>query len=445
MVHLLAHLAGRHRPLAVLAVLLAALPAASAAESRPRVLVADYAGIISPVAAEFVSGALERAEREGFDALVLRLDTPGGLDLSMRETVKDELAARVPVIVYVAPAGARAASAGVFITMAAHVAAMAPGTNIGAAHPVMIGRSLSSGSEKPDATMEEKIANDAAAYLRSIARERGRNESWAREAVTRSTSTPAEEAVRLGVVDLIAGDMDELLDKVDGREIPALKRRLRTKGAGLTHLEMTGRQKALAVLADPNVAMILMSIGAAGLFVELYNPGLIFPGIVGAISLLLAFYAFQTLSANIAGVLLMLLGFLLFLIEIKVMSYGLLTAGGLAALFFGALMLFNTPGTWGVSVSLSVVAWTAAVILAFTGTLALLYMRTRGRAPETGKEALVGAEGVATTALAPDGTVRVLGELWNARSEEGAIAAGESVEVTGVKGLMLRVRRRAKS
>ena len=457
MVHLLADLAheGRalnRRALPALAVAAAlAVPALAGPRkeaeppSRPRVLSASYAGIISPVAGEYITDAVERANREGFDALVLRLDTPGGLDASMREAVKAILASRVPVIVYVAPSGARAASAGVFITMAAHVAAMAPGTNIGAAHPVMLGPGAAGGGkeEKPDSTMMEKLSHDAAAYLKALARQRGRNEAWAEEAVTKSTSTPAEEAVREGVVDFVAEDMDDLLAKADGRDIPELKLKLRVKEAVLTPLEMTDRQKALAVLSDPNIAMILMSLGAAGLFIELYHPGLVFPGVAGAICLLLAFYAFQTLSANIAGVLLILVGFLLFLLEIKLMSFGLLTAGGLLAVMLGVLMLFNVSGAWGVAVSMSVVGWTLGAFVAFTGTLSYLYYKTQRRRPATGREGLLGAEGEAKTDLAPLGTVEVMGELWKAKSAHGEIPAGTPIEVVKADGFTLLVRKRA--
>ncbi|MDE2291543.1 MAG: nodulation protein NfeD, partial [Elusimicrobia bacterium] len=359
-------------------------------------------------------------------------------DLSMREIVKAELGATVPVIVYVSPTGARAASAGVFITLAANVAAMAPGTNIGAAHPVSLGAEGS--GEKTDKVMGEKVANDASAYIKSIAQARGRDASWAVEAVSKSTSIPAAEAAARGVVDLVAPDLPTLLREADGRKVPGLAHPLRTARAALTTVSMTRRQRWLAVLSDPNVAMILMSLGAGGLFIELYNPGLILPGVVGLVSLLLAFYSFQTLSASMAGVLLLLAGMVFFLLEIKVASYGLLALGGVVSTVLGMLMLFQQP-MGGLSVAWGVVGGSLAGLLGVTGLCSWLVWRAYRHRVVTGAEGMAGRHGRALGALSPEGKVRVGGEIWDAVAE-GPVAEGAEVTVTAVDGLRLRVRAR---
>ncbi len=407
----------------------------------PKVLVATYSGIINPAAAEYLEGAVGAAAKQGSSALVIELDTPGGLDLSMREIVKAILASEVPVIVYVSPAGARAASAGVFITMAAHVAAMTPGTNIGAAHPVAIGTlpGVGGGKEKPDAVMEGKIANDATAYLQAIAARRGRNTSWAAEGVTRSTSIVSSEAVRSRVVDLEAKSLDALLLAVDGRKLPDFQAPLRTKGAEITRFSMTSRQKFLAAVSDPNIAMILMTLGVSGLLIELYSPGLILPGIVGAVSLILAFYSFQTLSASFAGVLLILVGFLLYVVEIKIASYGLLALSGTAAILLGAMMLFRESGG-GLRVSSGVLASTVGTLAVLVAALLAIATRAFSRRSKTGAEGLAGQVAVVLTDLSPRGEVALGGELWRAESLEGNIPAGEEVRVEEADGLTLKVR-----
>src|SRR5437773_4163039 len=312
-----------------------------------------YEGVINPVTAEYYNRVLTDAQEAGAAAVVLRLDTPGGLDTSMRLIIKDIVASPIPVIVYIAPSGGRAASAGVFSLYAAHIAAMAPGTNVGAAHPVAMGGEM-------DATMKTKVENDAAAYIKSIAEKRGRNVQWAEEAVRKSVSVTEKEALNLKVIDLIAEDVPSLLAAVDGREVTtgAGKTVLRTKGAAVKEVPMGWRMEALKVLSDPNIAFLLMTIGTIGLLAELYNPGAILPGIVGAISLILAMYSLQTLPISYAGVLLILLGIVLFVLEIKVMSYGLLSLGGLAALVLGALMLVKTDAPF-LKVSLSFIIPTA--------------------------------------------------------------------------------------
>jgi membrane-bound serine protease (ClpP class) len=424
---------------------LTSLAGAAPKPAPPQVMVASYSGVINPAAAEYLEGAVSAAAKQDCGALVIELDTPGGLDLSMRDIVKAILASEVPVIVYVAPAGARAASAGVFITMAAHIAAMAPGTNIGAAHPVQIGGLPGAGGkegEKKDEVMEGKVTNDAAAYLQAIAGRRDRNIRWAFEGVTKSTSIVSSLAVREHVVDLEAKSLDELLAAVDGRELPDFKGHpLRTKGAAVVRFDMTGRQKLLAAVADPNIAMILMTLGVSGLLIELYSPGLILPGIVGAVSLIMAFYSFQTLSASFAGVLLILVGFLLYVLELKVNSFGLLAVSGTASVLFGTLMLFRNSGG-GVSVSWSVIASTLGTLVVLMAGLLCIAARVLRRGSKVGAEGMTGRAGTADTDLSPNGKVAVGGELWKAESLEGTIPAGTAVTVEGEEGLTLRVKRK---
>lgn len=400
------------------------------------VAVATYDGVINPVAAEYLTHALTEAAAAGAEALVLKLDTPGGLDTSMRLMVKEILASDLPVVVWVAPEGARAASAGVFIALAAHVAAMAPGTNIGAAHPVAMG-----GGEM-DKTMASKVENDAAAYIRSIAEKRGRNVNWAERAVRASVSATEKEALALKVIDLVAPDLPRLLAAIDGREVvtAAGARRLATAGAAQHVIEMSTRLRVLRALSDPNVAYILMMLGVYGLIFELSNPGSILPGVVGAICLILAFYAFQTLPINYAGLLLILLALTLFVAEIKVMSYGLLTVGGIVALVLGSLMLIETDLPFmriSLAVILPVALGTAVIVVVAVGST----VRAHRRPVVTGAETLIGAVGQARTDLAPRGQVQLHGELWEARAE-APVARGDWVEVTGRDGLTLIVRRR---
>lgn len=400
--------------------------------------VGAYEGVINPVAAEYIAHVLEVAQEAGATAAVIRLDTPGGLDTSMRLIIKDITASPIPVIVYVSPSGGRAASAGVFILYAAHIAAMAPGTNVGAAHPVAMG-----GGEM-DAVMKAKVENDAAAYIKSIAAQRGRNVQWAEDAVRKSLSVTEKEALALKVIDLVAEDLPSLLAAVDGREIVtgAGKTVLRTKGAPLVETVMGWRLEALKALSDPNIAFVLMTLGTIGLMAELYNPGAILPGIVGAISLILAFYSLQTLPIDYAGVALIILGIVLFILEIKVMSYGLLSLGGVAAMTLGALMLVKTDAPF-MQVSLSVVLPTVATFGAALLAITWLAVKSQRHRPVTGVEGMIGTVAVAKTDVAPRGTVLLQGELWDAVSEE-PIHAGDEVEVTTLSGLTLTVQPRRK-
>ncbi len=406
---------------------------ALSAQSRS-VHVLPAVGSINPGLAEFIIEGIHEAEREKAVALVIELDTPGGLDSSMRAINQAIVNASVPVIVYVYPKGARAASAGMFITLAADIAAMAPGTNIGAAHPVSVGLG------KMDKTMGEKVMNDMAAYARSLAIERGRNADWAEKAVRQSVSIDAKQAQKLKVVDLMADDLNDLLAQVNGREVTVGKEKvvLKTQGAPVQMITESFRTRILKYIADPNVAFILMMIGLAGLYFELAHPGAVLPGVVGAISLLLAFYAFQTLPVNFIGLLLIILAFILFFLEIYVTSYGLLAVSATAALFLGSLMLYQ-KGETGMGVSWSVLIPTVLTISLFFLLVAGLVLRSQLRRSLTGKSAMVGERGVAYTDLKPEGQVFVHGEYWQAVSEE-PVAAGDTVEVVKVVGLRAFVR-----
>jgi len=393
-------------------------------------------GVISPVTLRIISAALDRAEADGSQALIIQLDTPGGLERSMRSIVQRLLNTGIPVVVYVAPTGARAASAGVFITMAAHIAAMAPATNIGAAHPVAVG------GGQIDKETAKKIENDAAAFARTIATERGRNVEWAEKAVRASVSATEREAVRLKVVDLIAENVSDLLTKIDGRTVKTHKAtvRLRTADAGVKKVDIGWRDRFLALITDPNIAYILMMLGMLGLFFELSNPGVVLPGVVGGISLILAFFAFQSLPINYAGLLLILFGIALLLAEIKVMSHGVLTTGGAIAMILGSMMLFDAPEI-GLKISWWVIVPTVATT---TGIFALAVgagVRALYRKPTTGYAGMVGQVGLARSALAPTGEVFVQGELWRAVAEGESVGPGERVTIVGVEGLTLKVRK----
>ncbi|MEW5950296.1 MAG: nodulation protein NfeD [Elusimicrobia bacterium] len=408
-----------------------------------KVLVATYSGVIIPIAAEYISQAADKAVSENYDMLLIRLDTPGGLDLSMREIIKKILSSKIPVGVFISPKGARAASAGVFITMASHAAAMSPGTNIGAAHPVMIGAGdladIKNKKEKNDKSpMEEKVLNDASAYIKSIAQQKGRNVEWAVKAVTKSDSISAAEAAEKKVIDFVAEDINDFFNKLNGRNLAGFGK-IKSENPQTDFFDMSKRQNFLATITDPNIAMILMSIGAVGIFIELYNPGLILPGIVGAISMILGFYSFQTLSANFAGLALILLGFIFFLIEIKVMSYGLLTIGGIVSVILGTVVLFKNPQISGISVSPDILIVNLAGILAVAAFLAWIVLKSQMRKPAAGIESLAGKKGLAKTVLSPKGKVLVEGELWEAESVSGEISEGEEVKVREVKGFKITV------
>ncbi|RLA90563.1 MAG: nodulation protein NfeD [Deltaproteobacteria bacterium] len=406
-----------------------------AATPKPTVYVLTATGSINPGLAEFIRDGIRTAERAQAEVLVIQLDTPGGLDTSMRQIVQGIINAKIPILVYVSPKGARAASAGLMITMAAHIAAMAPGTNIGAATPVSLG------FKKADKVMGRKAINDMVAYVQALAKERGRNPKWVEKAVRESASIPADEALRLKVIDLLADNLEELLAKVDNRPVRLGKttRKLQTAAAKLVPIKEGLRITILKRIADPNIAFILMMIGLAGLYFELAHPGVIFPGVVGALALLLAFFAFQTLPINMTGILLILLGFIFFLLEIWVTSYGLLAVAGVASLLLGSIMLFRKEEP-GMAISLGVLLPTVIVFCLFFIGVAFLVFRAQIQRPTTGASGLIGEQGIAQTALAPEGRVFVHGEYWKARSDE-PIAAGETIEVIKVINLKLLVRR----
>jgi membrane-bound serine protease (ClpP class) len=421
---------------AVAALLMAALAGAAPGHAAPPVAIIDLDGAITPITDRLLTTAVERAQADGAQALVVQLNTPGGLERSMRTMAQTILNAGIPIIVYVAPTGARAASAGVFITMAAHVAAMAPATNIGAAHPVTAGGG-DMGKE-----MSKKVANDAAAFARSLAAERGRNVEWAEKAVRSSVSVTEREAVKLKVVDLVADNLQDLLAKVDGRVVKTARGvvTLQTRDAPVKRIEIRFRDRFLALITDPNIAYILMMVGMLGIFFELQNPGVVLPGVIGGISLILAFFAFQSLPINWAGVLLIVFGIALLIAEIKIASHGVLTIGGVISMVLGSFMLYDAPEV-GFRVS-----W--AVIIPTVGATAGLFVwavsagvRAMRRPPVTGAQGMVGRLAVARGELGPEGQVNVDGEIWRAVAEGEAIPAGEKVRVTAVDGLTLRVSR----
>jgi membrane-bound serine protease (ClpP class) len=406
------------------------------AEQKRTVLAVRVSGVINPVSSEFIGKNIAKANAMRAEALVIELDTPGGLDTSMRDIVKEIIGSSVPVVVYVSPSGARAASAGVFITLAAHVAAMAPGTNIGAAHPVNMGG-------KMDKTMAEKATNDAAAYIKSLAERSGRNAAWAEDAVRKSVSATETEALTKHIVDFVSKDLNALLNDIDGRKVAttAGEKILKTGGAAVTHSEMDMRYKILTFISDPSVAYMLLLLGFYGLFFELTNPGTIFPGVTGAIFLILAFYSFQTLPVNYAGLLLIVLALVLFILEIKIISHGLLTIGGIISMVIGSLMLFDSPAPF-LRLSLSLVLPAVLVTaLFFTATFRLAYQAFR-RKTSTGAEGLIGLEGRAITDITKDGgTVALRGEVWSAYSDN-LIKKGDRIEVELLTGLQIKVKKK---
>jgi membrane-bound serine protease (ClpP class) len=399
------------------------------AGSAPVYLV-RISGAISPGNADFLDSAIHKADAEGAGCLIVMLDTPGGLAESMRKMVMAIYGSRIPVVVYVAPSGARAASAGVMITMAADVAAMAPGTHIGAAHPV------NAGGKDLDETMAEKVTNDMVAFVKSIAEKRERNIEWAEKAVRESVSVTEIEALEKKIIDLVAQDVDDLVAQINGLEI---------KGKGPIDIDPdnriwiaeTVRTRILKALSDPNIAYILMMIGLAGLYFELSHPGAVLPGVIGSIALILAFYSLQTLPVNIAGVLLILLALIFFILEMKIASYGLLSVAGIVSLLLGSMMLFDRSGG-RIGISWTVMVPTISLVGGFFVVVAGLVFRSRTRRPMTGESGLIGETGVVRTPLAPTGRIQVHGELWFARCRT-PLATGQRVRVTAVDGLTLEV------
>jgi membrane-bound serine protease (ClpP class) len=406
------------------------IPPAFAASRQVNVIRVE--SVISPSAAEYVVSAIKQAEKDKVAALVIELDTPGGLDTSMRAIIKEMLAAERPIVVYVAPSGARAASAGAFITLAAHIAAMAPGTNIGAAAPVAMGGQM-------DKTMEKKVTNDAAAYIRTIAEKRGRPIDLAEEWVRKATAKTETEALKAKLIDVVSPKLEDLLLAIDGRVVTtaAGKVKIETKDATVTRGEMNLREKVLKIIADPTIAYFLLLLGLAGLYFEFSTPGAILPGVLGGISLILALYAFQQLPINYAGVLLILLAIVMFIAEIKIVSHGILTLGGIAAMILGSVMLIDSPVP-DMRIPLTTIIATALVVAGFFTLIVGTAARALWSRTTTGREGLVGEVGVVRSRLAPRGQIFVRGELWNAEAES-PVEPGDSVRVAKIDGLTLRV------
>jgi len=418
--------------------LLAVLMAAGVQAQTPAVYVLTIQGTINPVLVDYVERGIEEAEDNNARALIIQLDTPGGLDTAMRDIVKLIVSSRVPVVVYVSPSGSRAASAGVFITIAAHVAAMSPNTAIGAAHPVSIGEE---GEQAMSETMEDKVVNDAAAYIRSIAESHGRNMEWAEKAVRESVSATEREALELNVIDLVAADLTDLLAQLSGRQVTMINNQvitLETTNVAIVDFPMTAIENFLYTIADPNIAYLLLSIATLGIMAELFNPGLIFPGIVGGISLLMAFYSLGVLPVNYAGILLIVLAIGLFIGEVLSTSFGIFTIGGLVSLVAGSLMLFK-----GASPEFQIDPWLIAIVCIFiAGFMAFLVQRAiaiHRRQAYTGREELIGKTAAVKVALNPEGMVLYKGERWTAISESGEIKVGEEVVIKRMDSLVLYV------
>ena len=391
-------------------------------------------GSINPVSADFIRNGIKKADAEKAECLIIHLNTPGGLLKSTRMIVSDMLESPVPVVVFVSPGGAHAGSAGVFITMAANIAAMAPGTNIGAAHPVSSGQM--------DTTMNEKVTNDAAAFIRSIAEKRNRNIEWAERAVRRSYSYTETEALQDSVIDMIAKNEKELLAMIDGKivELNSGAKALQTVSATVEEYEMNIWEKMLNILSDPNIAYILMLLGMYGVLFELYNPGAMLPGIVGVISLIMAFYSMHTLPINYAGLALIVFAIILFLLELKIASHGLLAIGGVISLLLGSMMLIKSGS------SMEVVRISRSVIIGATVASALFFLfiigfglKAQKEKVTTGIEGLLGEIGEVMEMLGPTGLIKVQGEIWNAESLSGTISKGERVRIKEMKNMKLFV------
>ncbi|MDC0946884.1 nodulation protein NfeD [Nitrospinaceae bacterium] len=402
-----------------------------------QIVVVKIFGAINPAVAEFVSQKIHQANKEQQALIVLNMDTPGGLDTSMRQIIKKIQSSHVPVASYVSPSGSRAASAGTFITIASHIAAMAPGTNIGAAHPV----NMMGSNNQQESTMDKKVVNDAAAYIRSLAELRNRNSHWAELAVVKSVSISAEEAKRLNVIDLIAGNVKALIIAIDGREIQTTSgpMTLKTGRLEIVYHEMSPRLKMLDIISNPNVAYVLMMIGVVGLYFEMSNPGLVFPGVIGAVSMVLALYAMQTLPIDYAGLLLVLLGALFFIAEIGVMSYGLLSLAGVVSIFLGSTMLIDSDDP-AMQISQSILYPTLGLTIVFSVGIIVFAIQTRNLKKQGGAEGMLGETGIVKENLNPHGRVLVHGELWDAECE-GKIMEGEHVIVESVEGLKVRVKK----
>lgn len=419
--------------LILVAVLLLFVPAGASGDSDGEVWVAPVEGMISPPVAGYLEKTIQEAEAAGAEAVIVTLDTPGGLDGSMRRIIHMEIEAEIPVVMYVYPQGSRAASAGVYMLMGADVAAMAPQTNLGSATPVSPSGDMSE-------EMKRKVINDAAAYIRTLANNHGRNADWAEKAVREAVSLTAEEALRQKVVDFVAEDVEGLTEQLAGFETVPKGLTLDTGGASLRTVEMGWQDRFLHIVVNPNIAFVLMLLGMYGLIFELQSPGLGAPGIIGVISLVLALYAFQVLPVSYAGLVLIVAAVGFFAAEVMIQSGGLLALGGTVALVLGGMLLFDAPESF-LRVDWLTLGLAAAATLVFFFLVLGAVGKAFRRSPATGEQAMVGSVGVAKESLDPTGQVSVHGELWQAVAEDPPIGWGEEVEVLNVDGMKLRVRR----
>ena len=401
------------------------------------ITVLTFDGTINPTTADYFQQGIKEAEKNNSECIIIKLNTPGGLLKSTRVIVTEFLESPIPVVVYVSPPGAQSASAGVFVTVAAHIAVMAPGTNIGAAHPVTLQGQM-------DSVMTEKATNDAAAFIRTIGEKRNRNIEWCEEAVRKSVSITETEAEKINVINFIASDMKDLLEKLNGMKVQTIsgEKIIHIKNAEIINLELSFIQKILNILSDPNIAYILFMLGVYGLLFELYNPGAIFPGVIGGICIILAFYSFHTLPINYAGLALIIFAIILFILEIKIVSHGILSVGGVISLVLGSLMLIKDESALeAVSISIEVIVIIAILTLLFFLVAITLGIKAQRKKVTTGAEGIVGETGIAITDLEPEGEVKVHGEIWRAESMDGIIQSGTKVKIDSLSELKLKVRK----